>query len=103
MVTDPLRAIIFDPDGARYVNREPGREIHLSACRCIAEVRGVMLAQAELLVKETKNRLSADLGYRVSLTRTNNNLGLTDRILRLIGIEGMFRSCLVRMAHPAYT
>ena len=138
-MTHEIRAILFDLDGTLYVDRELGWEIHLSACRYIAVVRGVMLAQAELLVKETKERLSAALGYRVSLTRTctelgadihelhrhfcediapeaflgrddrvvnllqrlgtryerylytNNNLCLTDRILRLIGIEGMFR------------
>ena len=138
-MTDQLRAILFDLDGTLYVDRELGWEIHLSACRYIAEVRGVMLAQAELLVKETKKQLSASLGYRVTLTRactelgadirelhrhfcedivpeaflerdervaallqrlgtryelylyTNNNLCLTDRIMRLIGIEGMFR------------
>ena len=139
VVTDNIGAIIFDLDGTLYVDRALGREIHLSACRYIAEVRGVMPAQAELLVKQTKERLSADLGYRVSLTRTctelgadirelhrhfceditpeaflgrdervvtllqqlgtpyelylytNNNLCLSDRIMRLIGIEGMFR------------
>ena len=134
-----IRAIIFDLDGTLYVNRELGWEIHLAACRYIAEVRSVVLPQAELLVKETKERLSAALGYQVSLTRTcselgtdirelhrhfceeiipeaflgrdervvtllqrlgaryelylytNNNLCLSDRIMRFIGIEGMFR------------
>lgn len=133
------RAIIFDLDGTLYVNRELGREIHLSACSAIAGVRGVTLHQADLLVKETMEQLSAALGYRVSLTRTclelgadlrdlhrhfcehivperyltqdervikllqrlgrgcelylytNNNFGLTDRIMRLLGVEGMFR------------
>lgn len=135
----PIRAILFDLDGTLYVNRELSREIHLSACRYIAEVRGVMSAEAEKLVKETKDRLSAAQGYRVSLTRictelgadiqelhrhfceeitpeeylerdervvnllqqigtrhelylyTNNNLCLSGRIMRHIGIEGMFR------------
>ena len=138
-VTDQPRAILFDLDGTLYVNRDLSREIHLSACRYIAEVRGVMLAEAEKLVKGTKDRLSAELGYRVSLTRicvelgadikelhrhfcedispeeylgrdervvnllqqlgtrhelylyTNNNLCLSDRIMRHIGIEGLFR------------
>jgi putative hydrolase of the HAD superfamily len=138
-VSNVIRAILFDLDGTLYVNRELGWEIHLSACRYIAEVSGVVLAQAETLVKETKDRLSAELGYRVSLTRTctelgadikelhrhfceditpeeylgrdervvnllqqlrtrhelylytNNNLSLSDRIMRRIGVEGLFR------------
>ena len=63
------------------MNRALGREIHLSACRYIAEVRGVVLAQAEVLVKETKERLSTSLGYRVSLTRTCLELGADIREL----------------------
>ena len=139
MTRAPLRAIIFDLDGTLYVDRELGWEIHQSACRTIARVRGVPLSRAEELLKETKERLVAELGYRVSLTRTctelgadipelhrrfceeitpeaflqqddrvvellkrlgtryelylytNNNLCLANRIMRLIGIEGMFR------------
>jgi putative hydrolase of the HAD superfamily len=138
-MTDQLRAIIFDLDGTLYVDRELGMEIHLSACRYIAEINGVTLTQSKVLVKETKERLSAALGYRVSLTctclelradiqelhrhfseeitpeaylgrdervvnllqqlgtrfdlyiYTNNNLCLSLRIMRLIGIDGMFR------------
>ena len=138
-MTDQQRAIIFDLDGTLYVDRKLGMEIHLSACRYIAEVKGVTLPRAELLVKETGERLSTSLGYRVSLTRTclelgadirelhrhfcedinpeaylgrdervvsllqrlgtryelylytNNNLCLSDRIMRLTGLEGLFR------------
>ena len=139
MDSTTIRAIIFDLDGTLYVDRELGWEIHLSACRTIAWVRGVPLSQAEELLQETKEHLVAELGYRVSLTRTcaelgadipelhrrfceeitpeeflrkddrvvellkrlgtryelylytNNNLCLANRIMRLIGIEGMFR------------
>jgi putative hydrolase of the HAD superfamily len=63
------------------VDRKLGSEIHQSACRYIAEVKCVMFARAELLVKETKERLSTSLGYRVSLTRTCLELGADIREL----------------------
>ena len=138
-MSEPLRALLFDLDGTLYVNRELGREIHLSACRTIGALKGVTLSRAELLVKETKERLTTELGYRVSLTRTctelgadirelhrrfcqeitpeeflrqdprvvellrrlgrrfelylytNNNRCLTERILGLLGLDGLFR------------
>jgi putative hydrolase of the HAD superfamily len=134
-----IRAILFDLDGTLYVDRELGWEIHLSACRTIARLCGVPLTRAEELLQETRERLVAGLGYRVSLSRTctelgadlpelhrrfceeinpgkflvrdyrvvellkrlgarfelylytNNNLCLANRIMELIGIEGMFR------------
>ena len=139
MDSTTIRAIIFDLDGTLYVDRELGWEIHLSACRTIARVRGVPLSRAEDLLQKTRELLVVELGYRVSLTRTctelgadipelhrrfceeitpeeflrrddrvvellkrlgtryelylytNNNLCLANRIMRLIGIEGMFR------------
>jgi putative hydrolase of the HAD superfamily len=134
-----IRAIIFDLDGTLYVNRELGREIHLSACRTIARHHDVTPDKAEELLRLTKELLSAESGFRVSLTRscqeleidipelhrrfcedifperflvpdervvallkrlglkydlalyTNNNRCLTDRILLLLGINGLFR------------
>ena len=71
-----IRAIIFDLDGTLYVNRELGREIHLSACRTLAGHHGVTLDEAEELFLKTKERVSAAAGFTVSLTRTCEELGV---------------------------
>jgi len=74
-VTDQIHTIIFDLDGTLYVDRELGWEIHLSACRYVAEHRGITLPRSEELFRETKERLCREQGYTVSLTRTCMELG----------------------------
>lgn len=75
-MTTHLRAIIFDLDGTLYVNRELGGEIHLSACRTLAEHYGIGLDEAEELFRQTKERLTGALEFTVSLTRTFEELGV---------------------------
>jgi putative hydrolase of the HAD superfamily len=69
MNPDRIRTIIFDLDGTLYVDLELGRAIHRAACRYIAQVRRSTSEQAEALVKETKVRLFAETGRKVSLSR----------------------------------
>ncbi len=75
-MSDHLRAIVFDLDGTLYVDRELGWDIHLSACSTIAQQLGVNRDEADVIFRQTKERLSAELGYNVSLTRTCAELGI---------------------------
>ncbi|MCM2357843.1 MAG: HAD family hydrolase [Geobacteraceae bacterium] len=134
-----LKALLFDLDGTLYVSIPLGRDIRAAACRYIAELKGIGVEQANLLLDETKKRLSALSGLDTPLSLacgelggdllelhrrfavevrperylsrdnrvvellktlggkfelylyTNNNRPLTDAIMDLIGIAGLFR------------
>jgi putative hydrolase of the HAD superfamily len=70
-----LKALLFDLDGTLYVNNDLGREIHLSGCRYIAEVRGITPPEADAMVRETKKRLSAENGIECTLSHVCIELG----------------------------
>jgi len=61
-VRDSLQAIVFDLDGTLYQDDRLGNEVHLSACRYLALLRGVTLAQAETLLKDARCGLSGSGG-----------------------------------------
>lgn len=134
-----LKALLFDLDGTLYVSTPLGRDIRGAACRYIAELKGIGVEQANLLLDETKKKLSALSGLDTPLSLacgelggdllelhrrfavevrperylsrdnrvvellktlggkfelylyTNNNRPLTDAIMNLIGIAGLFR------------
>lgn len=64
-----IKALVFDLDGTLYVNNDLGRAISLTACRYLAEIKGVGIDGAELLIRETKKRLSAISGVDTSLSQ----------------------------------
>jgi putative hydrolase of the HAD superfamily len=74
-VIGDLRALVFDLDGTLYVNNDLGHEIHLSACRYIAELKGTTVAEAGDLIRETKKRLSAANGIDSTLSHACMELG----------------------------
>src|ERR1700694_415657 len=70
-----LKALIFDLDGTLYVNRPLGREILLAASRYIAVLQKISVEEAELLIVETRNRLSEECGLDTPLSRACEELG----------------------------
>jgi putative hydrolase of the HAD superfamily len=70
-----LKALVFDLDGTLYVNNDLGREIHLCACRYIADVKGTTVAEAGGLIREAKKRLSAANGIDSTLSHACMELG----------------------------
>ena len=70
-----LKALVFDLDGTLYVNNDLGREIHLCACRYIADMKGTTIAEAGELIRETKKRLSAANGIDSTLSHACMELG----------------------------
>ena len=70
-----LKALLFDLDGTLYVNNDLGREIHLSGCRYIAEVRGITPSEAGAVIRETKKRLSAENGIESTISHVCMELG----------------------------
>jgi len=52
---EAVRAIVFDLDGTLYVDDRLGEEVHQSACRYVAEIRGISPRQAkdELLAERS--------------------------------------------------
>lgn len=70
-----LKALLFDLDGTLYVNARLGREIRLVACRYIADLKGIGVEEANLLIDETKKRLSAASGIDTPLSLACGELG----------------------------
>jgi putative hydrolase of the HAD superfamily len=141
-VLGELKALVFDLDGTLYVNKEFGHEINICACRYMAELKGIDVAAARELLRETKKRLAAENGIESTLSHacmelggdlkelhrhfadeivpepflnrdervvtllqslgskfelgiyTNNNRSLAARIMKAIGVAGLFRKVL---------
>jgi putative hydrolase of the HAD superfamily len=74
-VQSELKALVFDLDGTLYVSVELGREIRLSACRYIAELKGTDVATADGLIRETRKRLAAARGIETTLSMACMELG----------------------------
>jgi putative hydrolase of the HAD superfamily len=70
-----MKAMVFDLDGTLYVNGDIGREISLCACCYIAELRGVSVAEADALIRATRQSISAETGTETTLSRTCLKLG----------------------------
>ena len=77
-----LKALIFDLDGTLYVSQPLGQEILLSACRYIGLLKGVSTAEADFLICEARQRISAVTGTATSLSRACEELG------------GAYRNCI---------
>jgi putative hydrolase of the HAD superfamily len=74
-VLGELKALVFDLDGTLYVNNDLGREINICACRYISELKGMAVAEAKELLRETKKRLSAESGIDSTLSHACMALG----------------------------
>ena len=70
-----LKALLFDLDGTLYVSAPLGVEIRRAACRYIADLKGVGLEAAELLIGATQKRVSAASGCDTSLSLACQELG----------------------------
>lgn len=70
-----IKALVFDLDGTLYVNADVGRQISLAACRYVAELRGMDVAGAEKLLRETRKRMSAKSDMEPPLSRVCMELG----------------------------
>ncbi len=70
-----IKALVFDLDGTLYTSAPLGREIMLSAGRYIADLQGVGLEEADLLIRETKKRLSSASGADITLSVACMELG----------------------------
>lgn len=70
-----IKAMVFDLDGTLYVNGDLGREINLCACRYIAELRGISVAEADALISATRQAISAETGTETTLSSTCLKLG----------------------------
>ncbi len=70
-----LKALVFDLDGTLYVNDDLGREINLCACRYVAELKGCTVAEARVLIRDTKKKLSAESGMDSTLSQACVALG----------------------------
>ncbi len=76
-----VKALIFDLDGTLYVSSDLGRAINHSACGYLAELKGVEVAAAERLIRETRKRLSAASGLDTTLSHACMELGVDIREL----------------------
>lgn len=74
MLSD-IRAIVFDLDGTLYADEGFAREIFRAVCEYAASIRGISAEDAEALVKETRDRLSAIHGSEATLTSVCRELG----------------------------
>jgi putative hydrolase of the HAD superfamily len=70
-----LTTIVFDLDGTLYVDRDLARAIHRSACRYIAGLLSVTVDDADRLIRDTKERLSAATGWGTPLSGVCRELG----------------------------
>lgn len=70
-----LKALLFDLDGTLYASPRLGREIRLSACRYIADLRGIGVEEADFLLTETKKTLTAVSGVDTPLSLACGELG----------------------------
>lgn len=69
-----VRAIVFDLDGTLYVDDRLGEEVHQSACRYVADIRGISPSQARDALLEARSCPSDSGG---TLSRAVEALGGT--------------------------
>lgn len=70
-----IKALVFDLDGTLYQDDRLGEEVNQSACRYVAELKGISAAEADLLLTGTR---AAD-GAGGTLSRAVEALGGTLR------------------------
>lgn len=51
---DALRALVFDLDGTLYQDDRLGEQVHQSACRYVADLKGITSAEAGKLLREVR-------------------------------------------------
>ena len=86
-----LRAIVFDLDGTLYQNDLLGEEVNLSACRYIAELKGITVAEAEDRLQEARDCLSGNRGTlsKAVLSLGGNLRQMHERLSRDVRPEGV--------------
>ena len=67
-----LRAIVFDLDGTLYQDERLGEEVHQSACRYVASLKGIATEEAEGLLREARSCEGGGVG---TLSRAVTALG----------------------------
>ncbi|MCM0084446.1 HAD family hydrolase [Geomonas sp. Red32] len=91
MGAELIKAIVFDLDGTLYQNEQMGGQVNLSACRYIAELKGVSVEQADLMLEEARDSLA---GLAATLSQAVISLGgnmhdLHERMAREVRPEGL--------------
>lgn len=70
-----IKALVFDLDGTLYVNNDLGARISDVACRYLAEMKGISADEADALIRQTKESLSASTNYDCTLSHAIMALG----------------------------
>ena len=70
-----IRAIVFDLDGTLYLNDGFSAEIKWGAGIYIAELKGITVENAAILIRETRQRLSSERGQEATLSAVCVELG----------------------------
>ncbi|WP_460596231.1 HAD family hydrolase [Geomonas sp. Red276] len=86
-----IKAIVFDLDGTLYQNEQMGDQVNLSACRYIAQLKGVSVEEADLMLEEARASLA---GLAATLSQAVISLGgnmhdLHERMAREVRPEGL--------------
>lgn len=90
---DKVKAIVFDLDGTLYQEDRLGERVNLCACRYVAELRQMTVAEAQELLDHTRDNLS---GSGRTLSRSVMALGgdlkeLHDRLNGEVHPEGLLK------------
>lgn len=70
-----IQAIVFDLDGTLYVNEGLAEDIYRTACEYMAGLQGISPEDADILIRDTRKRLSATGIIGASLTTACIELG----------------------------
>lgn len=65
-----FKCIVYDLEGTLFFSETFGLATTELGAECLASVRGISLDEARALLGDTRNKLSKDKGFRVSLTTT---------------------------------
>jgi putative hydrolase of the HAD superfamily len=89
----PIKAIVFDLDGTLYQDDRLGEQVSLAASRYIADLRGISIEQAEVMLEAAREQLS---GAGKTLSRAVESLGgtlpeLHERLSRDVHPEGILK------------
>lgn len=86
-----VRAIVFDLDGTLYQDERMGRQVNRAACNYIAELRGVSVDQADVMLREARYRLPGIDGTlsRAVITLGGNLKGMHERLSRDVQPAGI--------------
>jgi len=90
---ESLRAIVFDLDGTLYHDELLGEEVHQSACRYVASLRGVSAGEAEGLLREARSCTAGGAGTlsRATVALSGDLKELHRRFNEEVHPEGLLR------------